>query len=122
MLNLAIWVGITIKKSLYIVLLGKFNAFLTCLDFSGRPPSQLEVRSRPSIPNRSEAYCRLHEGYEEAARQSAGAAATPSQPQSALANRNKPGCRLHESGSSNSPEGDLFIFVFMKAPVWSITI
>jgi hypothetical protein len=50
----------------------------------------------------------LHEGYEEAARQSAGAAAAPIQPPSVLANRNKPGCRLHESGSSNSPEGNFY--------------
>ncbi len=42
-------------------------------------------------------------GYEEAARQSAGVAAGQSV-------RNKPGCRLHEPGSSgSSPDGNIFI-------------
>ena len=42
-------------------------------------------------------------GYEEAARQSAGVAAGQSA-------RNKPGCRLHEPGSSgSSPDGKILI-------------
>jgi hypothetical protein len=81
----------------------------------GRPPSQAEVRSRPAVPARNEAYCRLHEGYEEAARQAAGMAGSTVQ---VPAVKNKPGCRLHETGSGHSsPDGGTrnpHQFVFLK--------